>query len=270
MTQDGPGSPPATAVSTAGPSIEEYLSGFTEGLRSSYDLEPFGPFTIIVEGLTDVDYLTFAATKVLADTGFDLLDGSASGRADAKIRVCTPLDARHPTPEGRRRGGSKLLGRLIKFLSGYISILESSRAQICFVVDHDDAGRGTVKAIKDAGFAVEYMAVTLDAACDPACLPGLCSRPDMVVEDLLSLRIQQAFFDQGGCDCRVTFRDGEAQRFEWDGASKGDLPSFVREAAALQDVSDLVQVLFRVRQLWGLPNPDLTSSKSANCDSNGR
>jgi len=262
MTQDGPGSPRPAAVSAVAPSVEQYLSGFTEGLRTSYDLEPFGPFTIIVEGLTDVDYLTFAATKVLADTGFDLLDGSASGRADARISIRTPLDARHPTPEGRRRGGSKLLGRLIRFLRGYVSILESSRAQICFVVDHDEAGRGTVKAIKDAGFDAEYMAVTLDAACDPACFPDKCSRPDMVIEDLLSLRVQQAFFDQGGCDCRVTFRDGEAQRFEWDGTSKGDLPGFVRSAAALQDVSDLVQVLLRVRQLWGLPNPDLASAAS--------
>lgn len=229
-----------------------YLAGYEQGLRLRFGLEPLGPFTIIVEGLTDVQYLTIATEKVGDAIGFDLLDATASGRDGARISLCTPLNVSHPDPAERRKGGSQLLGRLVRFLRRYDALLEVE-ARVCFVVDHDSAGRGTLKAIGDTGFDVEYLAMTID----PAHHPGCCSHPDAVIEDLLSLRVQQSFFDRGGSCCRVTFIDGEPRRFEWDGVSKGELPEFVRGTAGLQDVSEIVRVLLRVRQLWGWPNPDL-------------
>ena len=115
-----------------------------------------------------------------------------------------------------------------------------------------------MKTLKKYSFAADYMGLSLA----PEFHPTACSQEDVVIEDLLSLRIQKGFFDTGGCSCRQTFVDGVLRRIVWDGDSKGKLLIYVCENGALLDVIELARVLICVLEIWSLPVPDLSNIAS--------
>jgi hypothetical protein len=77
------------------------------------------------------------------------------------------------------------------------------------------------------------------------------------IEDLLSLSVQKRFFDQGGAYCRVHYEAGQPMRFAWEHPSKDGLRDFVRANGKLEDVWEVVRLLYRVRSAWGLPTENI-------------
>lgn len=256
MSQSSASPRPTTLPQMADQSFEWFeklKQTYTNGLRENFALDPLNGCVVLVEGVTDIEYLTAAADKVRNELGHDLLDASPLYGADARITITTPGTPKHPDPSKKHTGGTKQLGRLIQFLSGYRALFESS-SRLCIVVDHDQAGRDILKTLNDNAFADEYMGLSHD----PAHHHFACSNSDVVVEDLLSLKIQEAFFGSGRSCCRVTYTEGVRTRFQWDMPSKDQLPVFVREHGSWEDVQEMARVLVRVRSLWSLPCPDIT------------
>jgi len=228
------------------PSLDDYHKCFVDGLKERFCLPPLGRYTIVVEGHTDIAYLSRAAELAEDLCGENLLALPAYAQpADGAslICVCTPENPHTPG-----RGGTKEVGRLARFLAGYIPILDLT-GKIFVVCDHDDAGRGCVKTVSEAGFDAGTHCLTLD----PAKHPNACSEGCVVIEDLLSRAIQRRFFEMGGCCCRVTYHDGEAVRYEWDQPSKGLLQQYVVEHGEWRDLLEIGRIIARVREVWGLP-----------------
>src|SRR5262249_25492406 len=90
-------------------------------------------------------------------------------------------------------------------------------------------------------------------ALDPKRHPGACANTQVVIEDLLSLRIQTAFFEQGDAWCSVEYEAGTLRRYVWRHQSKRGLLEHVLAHAQPADVQEVAQVLVRVREMWGLP-----------------
>jgi hypothetical protein len=233
-------------------SFEDYKQAYANRLLEDFALQPPEGCVVLVEGTTDIEYLQVAAGQFRAAHGVDLLDASPLYGDGARIAIVTPGTPKHPNPLLRHTGGTKRLDSLIQHLASYSSVFENT-ARLCVVADHDDAGRGLRKKLKDSGFADDYMLLTHE----PSEHPTACSNTDVVVEDLLSLSVQDKFFENGNASCRVTYSNGVRTRYQWDMPSKEQLPSFVREHATLSDVQELVRVLCRVRSLWSLPCPEL-------------
>jgi len=241
----------ASPIPALRPTPEEYHRGFVNGLKERFCLDPFEMYTILVEGHTDIAYLSRAAELAEEICGENLLAVPAYVlRADEnpRIRVRTP---ENPLTPGR--GGTKEVGRLARFLGTYVPILELT-GKVFFACDHDEAGRGCLKAITEAGFDTSTHCLTLD----PAKHPNACSKDDVVIEDLLSLTIQRRFFETGGCCGRVTYHAGEVVRYEWNDPSKSLLQRYVVEHAGWNDLMEIGRVIARIREVWGLPtNPVL-------------
>lgn len=233
-------------------SFEDYKQAYANRLLGDFALQPPEGCVVLVEGTTDIEYLQLAAGQFRAAYGVDLLDASPLYGDGAQIAIVTPGSPKHSDPLLRHTGGTKQLGKLIEHLASYRSVFENT-ARLCFVADHDTAGTGLRDKLKENGFPDEYMLLTHE----PSEHPTACSNTDVVVEDLLSLSVQDKFFQSGGACCRVTYSNGVRTRYQWDMPSKEKLPSFVREHGTLSDVQELVRVLCRVRSLWSLPCPEL-------------
>ncbi len=120
---------------------------------------------------------------------------------------------------------------------------------VAFVFDHDDAGIKARNTIADYGFKADRHSVTLE----PKKHPGACSKKQVVMEDLLSIRIQSAFFHQGAPWCSAEYESGQLMRYAWGHQSKAPLQDFVAANGTWDDVLEVARVLGRVRQMWGLP-----------------
>lgn len=140
---------------------------------------------------------------------------------------------------------------------------------VCFVLDFDPTGREKERILRQHGYTVDRAKVIM---IDPGHHPGACrfagkGDDPIVVEDLLSLRIQRRFFEADQSSCEVVYEDGEITRIGWRKESKDGLCAFVCEKASWEDVIELARVLVRVRELWRLdvPRPvvELLSASSA-------
>lgn len=202
-------------------------------------------FVVLVEGMTDIEYLNATIKVVQAKCGCDLLDLGDGSR----IAIRTPLIP------GSLRGGTPELQRLARDLAPFVISLEAV-GPMCILLDHDDEGLRAAKSIRDLGYHIpRAQAITLDPKEHPlACCP-LKGEPKICVEDLLSPRTQGAFFGAKPATCEVCYKDGVAVRFVWRGESKSQLPEFVASAAKAHDVVELIRVLVRVRRLWNLDVP---------------
>lgn len=213
-------------------------------------------YAVLVEGTTDIAYLASTVDIVRAEYSCDLLDlGDGS-----QISVRTPLKS------GGFRGGIPELERLASDLMPFVIRLEAI-GPICFVLDHDDEGRRAAKAMRDSGYRVpRAMAITLDPTEHPsACLP-LKGEPTICVEDLLSPRIQQLFFESAPASCEVSFRRGVPVKYAWHESSKSELPKFVAANGKPHDVVELVRLIARVRRMWNLDVPDAVTDLLQGCD----
>lgn len=84
-----------------------------------------------------------------------------------------------------------------------------------------------------------------------ACRSGIPSTP-VVIEDLLSVRVQSEFLNAKPANCDVTYRAGRIVRCGWHKESKAELCEFVCERAQTIDMIEVIRAIARVRELWRL------------------
>lgn len=120
---------------------------------------------------------------------------------------------------------------------------------IVFVFDHDFAGRRGRDEIAKYGYRPGVHSITLD----PAEHPNACAKKEVVVEDLLSLHVQQRFFDLGGASCDMEYRVGEMTRMRWVHPSKGALRVYACANGNLQDFMEMTRLVSRIRSTLGFP-----------------
>ncbi len=220
-------------------SIEDHLAELNARLQNEFFIGPLGAFTVVVEGRTDVRYLSRAAELARAD-GEDLLsvpvDIYGSGQ---KISIVTP-----GKPEAPNKGGVPRMVDLAEALTPLFRL--NVLGSVLFVFDNDNAGANGISGVGRYGFQKGTHVLTIDPQDRP---------PDVnwVVEDLLSLDVQERFFRLGGAWCDISYEAGVLRRFRWRRESKDSLCDFVCRQGSREDFAELLALLRRVRQTFGLP-----------------
>src|SRR5712691_642026 len=97
--------------------------------------------------------------------------------------------------------------RLARMLQPYIFTLDMFNG-LLFVFDHDEAGLQAQVEIARYGFRKDDHSITLD----PRIHRGACGIKQVVIEDFLSLRIQEAYFDAAPATCSVDYIVGKRTR----------------------------------------------------------
>lgn len=239
--------PPPEGVRTASAQVVADL------LKRNHKLEVPTSYLIVVEGTTDCYYLRRAAELVLAECGVDLLRLDAKDRNGGPvITVCTPIN---PDDPSGLRGGLPQIERLARDV--LVSVIEYELpSPICMLLDHDEAGLEAAKRLRDLGFRLDRAKPELlDPKSHPhACRTGVPSDP-LVIEDLLSVRVQRAFLESTRVSCDVTYVLGEIMRIGWHREFKAGLCDFVCKHAEVIDVIEIVRALVRVRLMWRLDVP---------------
>jgi hypothetical protein len=222
-------------------SLEDIEARLNTLLAGNFDLRPLASFTVILEGQTDLRYLSRAA-ELASQGGDDLLrvPENLAERGGA-ISLCTP-----GTPGAPHRGGTKQMVRLARELGPYVFTVEMVRG-VLFVFDHDEAGQEAAQQITEYGFRANQHSITLD----PREHPAACADKQVAIEDLLSLRIQQSFFATGGAWCSAQYEEGQLKRYQWGHASKWPLCDFVCTHGSIEDFDEVIQLLRRIRRVFG-------------------
>jgi hypothetical protein len=222
-------------------SLDDIIDGFHRVLREEFCLDPLPPFSIVVEGKTDVRYLERAAELVEDE---DILAiPSHLGGDDNRIAIVTP-----GSPTNCDRGGVSRITSLARALEPYLFRLNLVQG-VALVFDNDRDGRNGLLEVENLGYKRDVTAFGLD----PAKHPNACWKEDTVIEDLLSLGIQRKFFDRGGAWCSAVYQGGSVKRYLWHKRSKGALSDFVCSEGTLHDFEEVVRLLRRIRRGFGLP-----------------
>lgn len=224
---------------------EELLQELEFELENKFSLKMLPPYSLIVEGWTDVSYIQLAARLHLESTGVDLLEVSdqIAGRGGVRIEAITPGKANDPT-----RGGVPQMVRLAELLKPYAFMLGAFNG-LLYLFDHDKAGREGADEVEKHGYKRGVNILTLN----PKEHPGTCAEKDVCIEDLLSLGIQERFFEMGGASCTVEYRDGVLKRFQWHHDSKASLRDFVAANGNTEDLKEILRLIGRVRGCFGIP-----------------
>jgi len=223
-------------------SLEDFIAELNRDLEAEFCLSALPRFSLLVEGHTDRLYLLRAAELAASDGDLLAVPAHLSPGSE-RIEILTPGSPGDPS-----RGGVKQMVRLAQKIGPYVFRMDLVGG-IYFVFDHDHTGRQGQEEVSRAGFKSDTHSITLD----PSFHPNALADKDVVVEDLLSLEIQQRFFAQGTPWCSVTYQAGKARRFQWHHQSKGDLCRFVRENGNANDFHELIRLLRRVRHGFGFP-----------------
>lgn len=236
--------PPDPEVRTASQHVVKDL------LKRNHRLEVPTSYLIVVEGTTDCYYLRKAAELALQEYGVDILklDVAAIDGTEA-ITVCTPIKPEDPSG---LRGGLPQIERLARDVLTHVVEYELP-SPMCFLLDHDDAGMEAAKRLRDMGYNLDRARPeTLEPERHPsACRSGIPSSP-VVIEDLLSVRVQSAFLNAKPANCDVTYRAGRIVRCGWHKESKAELCEFVCQRAEAIDMIEVIRAVARVRELWRL------------------
>lgn len=219
-------------------------------LKRNHRLEVPTSYLIVVEGTTDCYYLRRAAELALKEHGVDILKLDAAALDGAEgITVCTPIKPEDPSG---LRGGLPQIERLARDLLTQVVEYELP-SPMCFLLDHDDAGIEAATRLRDIGYNLaRARPETLEPAQHPfACRSGIPSCP-LVIEDLLSIRVQVAFLKARPANCDVTYRAGRVVRCGWHKESKAELCEFVCQSAEVIDMIEIIRAVVRVRELWRL------------------
>lgn len=198
-------------------------------------------YTILFEGWTDVSYAQVAAMKYRDETGIDLM---LVGPEDSQSEILLATPGKDGDP---KRGGTPQLTRLARDLQPFVFTFQCIKG-IAFVFDHDDAGiEADQKVTSEYGFQRNKHTFTLD----PKYHPNATARKQVCVEDLLSIRIQTAYFDLGDAFCDATYEAGKIVRYKWSHHSKDKLRDFVMTNASSRDLSEIITLIKRIRHAWG-------------------
>ena len=210
-------------------------------------------FILFVEGATDRGYLLRAADLVEQTFGVNPLDipPGVAQRKLSRISVLVPGEPGRPASGGVARLGAAAAALFHDFFKNEVP------NGLLFLFDHDYAGRKERDAIKKYGFLPGSHSLTLD----PVAHPAMNGRTDVVIEDLLPLPVQSAFFDQGGACCSKEYRQGELTRIKWDHPSKAALRRHVCEHEDLTAFDEMIVLLSRVRSAFGFPPLVFTANR---------
>ena len=147
--------------------------------------------------------------------------------------------------------GADRLADLAEQIKSYQDVLESFF--VFFIFDHDEKGIDACNRVRSLGYRLNQHTTTLNPQ-KPLEKANFSVKHERVIEDLLSLEIQQNFFDTcPSRNCKVTYQDGKIVRFQWDGSSKKELQSFACQRGSLDHFMEHVRLLRRVRSAFGLP-----------------
>ena len=138
--------------------------------------------------------------------------------------------------------------RLAEQLRSYVFTLELFSGMV-FLFDHDDEGLRARDQIADYGYRKDVNSLTLD----PKHHPRACAKKQVTIEDLLSLAVQERFFNVGGAWCRADYEGGTLIRYVWGHQSKPLLRDFVKQHATWEDLREIARILARMRSVFGLP-----------------
>lgn len=225
-------------------------------LSEEFGLQPLSAFSIVVEGITDRDYILRAAEVARERLKFDLL-GIPDELRDSgpnRIGVCCPGG-----PIANRRGGTSRLTYLSKLLKPFYRM--GLFRGVVFVLDHDETGIESSREIRKTGFE----AITLD----PREHPSIRGDGAVFVEDLLSLDVQSRFFRQGDATCDHQFEHGDLVRIRWRHHSKPKLCEYACKEGSMEAFGELCALLRRIRAVWGLPVPNFTVQPAIGMASGG-
>jgi hypothetical protein len=207
-------------------------------------------FLIVVEGDTDRGYLQRAADQLRDESGTDLLavpEALRRGPLD-RIAIVVPKHPGQPISGG--------VDRMVDLARTIMrDVFTADAVGVVFLFDHDGAGRQGRDMLQRYGYKPDVHTLTLDPSAHPrACITPGEHRPDVVVEDLIPLSLQQRFFDGTAASCDVQYRQGRATRFRWVHPSKGELRRFIVRDAEMGDLAEFRSVLTRVRRAFGFPS----------------
>jgi hypothetical protein len=182
---------------------------------------------IVVEGETDVDYLSLAADLAERAWGWRLLDGCELQPAGAE-----------------REGGATAVWRRLFELS--------ARSIECVgLFDNDDVGRREMQTARRLNLRADLLPSEFDRLRLPA------DQRSLEIEDLLCLglidRFYQAHADLEPEETRT--RVGGLRRITPQGVDKQALADWAAHAATVGDCERMVYALCRLRKLIGLPIP---------------
>lgn len=234
--------PPRPLVGT-----DQLQSRLVNLLSTDYALSTPTSFMVFLEGTTDVRYLERAAELAREDLGQDFLriPSAVAPYDDAKITLCSP-----GRPGASHRGGIPQMVRLAKDIETYVFTLEAFGG-VLFVFDGDEEGSKAIGELRAMRYREKEHMISLSAPEHP----GACGDRGLVIEDLLSLRIQREFFDRGGASCDVTYREGALTRFKWGHDSKSALCEYVLSRSEIDDLGEVLTLLRRIRMAFGFGEP---------------
>lgn len=201
---------------------------------------------VFVEGAGDREYLLEAAQRVKSELGEDLLDVGVGGR----MSILSPRAPGIST----ERGGASRVGAVGEMLQEAIFRF-SCLGPVCFVLDHDQAGRKVVDQLRGMGYEADRPSPAFSL--DPRVFIGAVEdKGETEIEDLVAIRVHEQYFSKGKASCRVRYCEGVARRYEWLGESKAGFREYVKHSASLNDLLEVVRVLAKVREAWGELIPD--------------
>jgi len=222
------------------PPAADLLERLERTLQEQFAMPMLSPFSVIVEGTMDRDYIIRAADLESEETGVDLLN--VPGDPPSEVSIVTPASG-----ACCNRGGAPRCVALAGVLYPYASLLECFNG-LLFVLDHDDEGRKAERDISAIGFEKGKHVITLDPAYHRSIESDV-----ITIENLLSLRIQNEYFRDHQAWCCVEYRGGSVWRYDWHNKSKPSLREYVLSHATGEDVVEVRRLLRRIRRLMGLP-----------------
>jgi len=222
------------------PDAETLARGLERTLRDEFAMPMLSPFSAIVEGTIDRDYLIRAAELNSEEEGVDLLD--VPGDPSSQISILTPASG-----TCSNRGGASRCTALAHALSRHSWAIDCLKG-LLFVLDHDDEGKNARRDIAAIGFQSGRHVITLDPTYHRSVNSGV-----VTIEDLLSLCIQDEYFRNHKVWCSVEYRGGVICRYDWHKKSKPALRDYVLSHATGKDMVEVVRLLQRIRKVMGLP-----------------
>jgi len=188
-------------------SIQDILDRLHNMLETSFSITTLNTFNVFVEGWSDVKYLERAVELARNHLREELLAATDNYGAQTEIALLTVGSPRDPS-----RGGADRLADLAEQIKSYQDVLESFF--VFFIFDHDEQGVNACNRVRTSGYRTGQHTTTLNPQ-KPLEKANYSVKHEKVIEDLLSLEIQQKFFDNcPNRTCKVTYKDGKITRFQ--------------------------------------------------------
>jgi len=195
-----------------------------------------GIYNILVEGLTDKQYLEFAAERYLRSKSIDLLE-------NGQVRIIVSRGAKHLAP-----------------LFGILQPLKESGINFVVILDGDDVGRRIAQSMRQFGLQKNRHYFQLEIE-DYKAKDGRSW--DVEIEDLLPRHILESFVEENPMAIEELLQRGNIQKIAIHGPIKQAdgtfvnykllLAEYVRRNAVGDDLKAFISILNKARKCMDLP-----------------